>query len=887
MLFERWRYTIPLRVRAVFRWTDADRRLDDELRDHIEHKIDAYVSEGLTPAEARRRALIDLNGLEQVKEHCRDARGVNWLQDISQDVRFSLRMLRKSPGFTVVAVLTFALGIGATTAVFSVVDRILFRSLPYPDADRLVTYGNVAPFEPNEFVTTVDFAEWGNGRGAFASTTSWDYVQDCDLTQAPAARLLCAHVESTFLSTFGVQPLLGRNFTREEDTSSGPKVALLFYSVWKGRFGGDPQVVGRTISLDGQMTTIIGVLPSDFELPTLGAADMLVPEALDPQAFVRSPGHPMLILRAFARLAPGVTIPQARAALESAFQSSHPRGLPKNITLSVRSLRDRQVADARVASWVLFGAVLAVLLIACANVANLILVRSHARQREFAIRGALGAGRARMLRQTLTEGVMLAVTGSALGCGVAYALLKLFAAISPEGILHLNDASLDVRVLAFTLAVSVMSGLFFGIASARRDTSNDALYGRATAANFSRAFFRRALAVMQIAVSFVLLAGAGLLMRSLDNLERVPLGMDASSVVTATIALNPRLYASMSRRGSFFESVEQHLRQVPGVSAFALSDSVPPSGRVEASAFANIEIRGRSTARDETGGMVGYSTVTPGYFSALGIPIVHGRPFVEDDRTPEARVAILNSVLAKRVFPNGDAVGNQLRFQPGGPWLTIVGVSEGVKYVQGDGFISPAESEYYLPLRNAGDAHFQIDTQEHVVLRTSLDPSAVASWMRATLASLDPTVPVTVDSMSERVDNLEARPRFNAALLGMFAAFGILLAALGTYGVLAFLVVQRTREIGLRMALGTRPRDVMAMILAHGAKLALVGIIIGAGGAFAVTRSMHTLLFGVTPADPMTFLGVVIVLVPAALLACYVPACRAMRVDPMVALKYE
>ena len=886
MPLERWRYTIPLRVRSLLRRTEADQQLDDELRDHIERKIADYLSHGLSPAEARRRTLIELNGLEQVKEHCRDARGVTGLQDVSHDVRFGLRMLRKSPAFTVVAVLTFALGIGATTAVFSVVDRILFRSLPYPDAGRLVTYGNIAPFEPNEFVTTVDFAEWGNGDGAFASTTSWDSVQDCDLIQTPAAHLLCAHVDSTFLPTFGIQPLVGRNFTPAEDTPSGPKVALLFYNVWKGRFGGDPQVVGRTISIDGETTTIIGVLPRDFELPTLGGADVLVPEALDPQAFVRSRGRPLRILRAFARLAPGVTIPQARAAIESAFQSSHPRGFPKNITVSVRSLRDRQIGDARLAAWVLFGAVLAVLLIACANVANLILVRSDARQREFAIRATLGAGPARILRQTLTEGVLLAAAGSALGCGVAYTLLKLFAAISPQGIVHLDDASLDIRVLTFTLALSVMSGLFFGIASARRGASNDALYGRA-ASGFSRGLFRRALACAQIAVSFVLLAGAGLLMRSLDNLERVPLGMDASGVVTATISLNPHLYASMSRRESFFESVEQHLRLLPGISAFALCDSVPPSGRLEASAFANIEVRGRSAARDGTGSMVGYSTVTPGYFSALAITIVRGRPFVEEDRGPNARVAILNSVLAKRVFPNGDAVGKQLRFQPNGDWLTVVGVSEGVKSVQGDGFVSPAESEYYLPLRHSGDAHAQIAEQEHVILRTSLDPAAVALWMRATLASLDPTVPVTVDSMSERVGTLEARPRFNAALLGMFAAFGILLAALGTYGVLAFLVVQRTREIGLRLALGTPRRDVMAMILAGGAKLALVGIILGAGGAFAVTRSMRTLLFGVTAADPMTFLGVVIVLAAAALLASYLPARRAMRVDPMVALKYE
>ncbi|HKF52071.1 MAG TPA: ABC transporter permease [Candidatus Acidoferrales bacterium] len=882
-----------------FRRKQWDTERAQELSAYLETETADNIQRGMSPEEAKRVAHLKLGNVARIREEIYKMNSLGFLETTLQDIRYALRGFRRAPAFALTVILAIALGIGATTGVFSVVDRILFRSLPYRHADQLVTFGYVAPIEPNEFLTSPDFAEWGNAHGAFSSTASFNFVRDCDITQAPAARLQCAHVEWTFLPTFGIQPLLGRNFTREEDSpagSAGPsgpdwagggKVALLSYGLWKSRFGADQHIVGKTISLDDQQTTIIGVLPRDFELPTLGEADMLVPEAFPATAFVHSINRPTAILRAFARLAPGVTIAQAKAALQPAFPESLkwvPPGFRNEVSLSVRTLRDRQIEDARLASWVLFGAVLAVLLIACANVANLLLARSTARQREFAIRAALGAAPARLLLQTLTESVALALAGGALGCGFAYALIKIFVAISPHGIVHLSDATLDLRVLAFTLLVSVISGLAFGFASAQRHASNDALYGRASF-GFSRAFFRRALVSAQIAISFVLLVGAGLLIRSLDNLERVPLGMDTSGVITATIALNPRLYTDMSRRQHFFDAIEQRLRQLPGVSAFALTDSAPllPGGSA-ASIYANIEVSGRPRTPQGTGGMVGYSTVTPEFFSALGIPIVNGHAFTEADRSPNANVAILNAVLAKRLFPNGDAVGKQVRFGPDGAWCTIVGVAGGVKYVQNNGFISTAESEYYLPLHHSQSF---VDSEQKIILRTSLGPAAVASWMRSTVGSLDPTVPVTVDSMSERMSQLEARPRFNAALLGIFAALGILLAALGTYGVLAFLVVQRTREIGVRMALGAHPYHVQKMILAQGAMLALAGLVFGVAGAFALTRLMKSLLFGVTPADPAIFVGVAVFLLLVALAACYLPARRAMRVDPLVALRYE
>jgi putative ABC transport system permease protein len=871
---------------AILHRSRAESEMDAELRFHLDTRADDLVRSGVSREEALRRARIEFGGVELTKEECREARGITFLESLFQDLRFALRMLRKSPGFTAIAVLTLALGIGATTAVFSVVDRILFRGLPYPHSDRLVTFGYIAPIEPLEFILAPDFAEWSKASAAFGSTASYDYIQDCDITQAPAERVACVHVSASFLPTLEIQPLLGRNFTPAEDIANAPKVALLFYRLWKSRFGGDPHIVGKIILLDGQLVTILGVLPRNFELPTLARADLLVPEAFPPEAFAHDNTRPMPILRAFARLKPGVTMEQAKAALQPSFQASLkwvPPGFRKEVSLSVRSLRDRQIQGARLASWVLFGAVLAVLLIACANVANLLLARSTARQREFAIRAALGAGPARLLRQKLAESLTLALAGGALGCGLAYALLKILVAISPQGILHLDDATLDLRVLLFTLVVSIACGIVFGFASTRPAVFNEALYGRASS-TLSRAFFRRALVSAQIAISFVLLAGAGLLIRSLDNLERAPLGMDASGVITATIALNPRLYSDMSRREIFFAEIEQRLRQLPGVSAFAMSDTLPPSGPEEASIYANIEVPGRPHTPQGTGGMVGYRTVTPGYFSTLGIPILRGRGFTQTDRSPDVGVTILGSLLANRLFPAGDALGKQVRFQPNSAWCSVIGIAGNVKYVQGSGFVAPAESEYYLPQQRS--AHF-VDSQQRIILRTSLNPAAVASWMRKTVASLDPTVPVTIDSMSQRVRQLEARPRFNAALLGIFATIGILLAALGTYGVLAFLVAQRMREIGICMALGAQRRDVMKLILAQGTKLALAGLFIGVAGALAVTRSMTALLFEVKPVDPVIFSGVAIFLILVALAACYIPARRATKIDPIVALRYE
>ena len=465
---------------------------------------------------------------------------------LAQDLRYAARGFVRSPTFTVAAVLAIALGTGAGTAVFSVVDRILFRSLPYPQSDRLVSVGFVAPIIPQEFMLGTDYLEWRARQQPFKSLTSWTGISDCDLTGANPVRLECAQVEANFLPTLGIQPIAGRNFTRDEDRPNATPVALLSYGLWQSRFGGDRQVVGKTIPLDGRPATILGVLPPQFEVPTLEHADVLVPQAMDEAAQHRP--NTGRVLQSIARLKPGVTPAQAAAALQPLFQESLqfvPGPFRKEVKLRVRSLRDRQIHDARLASWILLGAVLAVLLIACANVANLLLARAATRQRELAVRLALGASRARLARQTLTESLLLAATGGAAGCLLAAALLRVFVAIAPEGIPRLQQAAIDLRVLLFTLLVSLACGVVFGLAPALQQHAHpraETLAGwRSLGARHY--LFRHALVAAQICASLVLLTGASLLLRSLWNLQNQPLGMRTGSVLTASVTLGQKSYS--------------------------------------------------------------------------------------------------------------------------------------------------------------------------------------------------------------------------------------------------------------------------------------------------------------------------------------------------------
>ena len=803
------------------------------------------------------------------------------LDILIHDLRYGARGLVRSPTFALAAIFAIALGIGAGAAVFSVVDRILFRSLPYAHADRLVSVGFVAPIIPQEFMLGADYVEWRARQRPFSSLTSWNGVFDCDLSDAHAVRLVCSQVEATLLPTLGVQPIVGRNFSREEDRPNGPRVALLSYGLWQSRFGGDPRVAGKTVSVDGQDTTVIGVLPRDFELPTLEHVDLLVPQALN-EAEQRRP-RTGRVLWSIARLKPGVTAAEAAAELQPLFQESLqfvPGPFRKEVSLRVRSLRDRQIHEARLASWILLGAVLAVLLIACANVANLLLARAAARRRELAVRLALGASRVRLARQALTESLILAAAGGAAGCALAVILLRVFVAIAPEGIPRLEQASVDPRVLLFAVGVSLVCGVLFGVAPALEHPRAEALTGWRTL-GARQHWLRHALVAGQICASLVLLTGASLLLRSLWNLEEQPLGMHTEGVLTASITLGQKSYADPVRQLAFFEELERRLARLPGIAHFAISDSVPPAGAARDMIYAAIDVAGRPPLGEGTGGMVTWRMITPSYFAALRAPILRGRDFREEDRDPNHNSVILSDSLARRLFPGQDPLGQQIRPGRAGAWLTVVGVAADVKNTP---LMLPDQPEYYVARKHgaANPGHFAT-----AILRGPSDPAAMARWVRTTVASIDPALPVEIQTLDQRVGRLAQRPRFDAWLLTLFAAMGLLLSAIGLYGVVSFLVAQRTREIGVRVALGATPRDVARLVLGHAARWTALGVAIGLLGSLFTARLLSSMLFHLSARDPWVLASAVAALWAVAMLAAWMPSRRAARVDPMEALRQE
>ncbi len=802
--------------------------------------------------------------------------GILW-----QDLRYAMRGFLRNPTFTLTAVLAMALGIGATSAVFSVVDRVLFRSLPYRDADRLVSVGLLAPIEPAEFMLGADYVEWRQQQKPFESLTAMGGIRPCDLTDQTPIRVDCAQVESTFLRTFRVAPILGRNFVADEDRPNAPRVALLSYGFWQSRFAGSRDIIGKAISLDGRPTTIIGVLPRDFEMPNLARPEILVPLALDLAQQQRP--NTGRVLRSYARLQSGVSVPQAAAALQPLFEESRkwvPAAFRNEVKFSVRPLRDRQIQDVQLASWILLGAVLAVLLIACANVANLLQARGVARRQELAIRMALGATQSRLIRQQLVECLVLALLAGAAGCVLAQGLLQVFIAIAPQGIPRIQQATLDGRILLFALGVTLLSGVLFGIATAFRRPRADALVGTRTV-GLAPGLIQRLLVATQIAVSFVLLVSAGLLLRSLVNLQRTPLGLQAEKVVTANIVLGRHAYPQPAQQSQFFERLEARLKSIPGITTVALSDSVPPSGRTQMMLYAAIEVASRPRFAEGTGGSITWRSVTPGYFAALQIPILRGRSFREEDCSPAQNVTVISDSLARRLFHNEDPLGKQLRFGLAGPWYTVAGVAADVKNA---GLTSGSEPEYYLVRRNSPDNAYDHST---AIIRSDFAADNVAAWVRREIAALDPTLPVTIQTMNERLGALRQRPNFNATLLGIFAAIGVSLAAIGVYGVVAFLVAERTREFGVRMALGITPAGILRFVLRRGMLPVAAGVLIGLIASLASGRLLRELLFEVSATDVATYAAVAFTLAVAALLGCYVPARRAMRVDPAFALRHE
>jgi predicted permease len=669
-------------------------------------------------------------------------------------------------------------------------------------------------------------------------------------------------------------------------------VALLAFGLWQDRFGGDRDVVGRTISLDGQPTRVLGVLPRDFEFPTLASTSVLVPEALDESVVQRN--QLGTVVRVFGRMKPGASIEQTKAELQPLFRGfveSAPPPFRKVLRLQVRSIRDLQIHDSRRAAWLLLASALAVLLIACANAANLVLARSAGRRHELAVRSALGAGRPRLFQQRLTESVLLALMGGAAGIGLASVVVRVFVALAPAGIPRLAEATVDGRVLLFVLFVSLASGILFGTVPALERPMTQMLVVSATG-GVRRGRLRQVLVVAQVWMAVVLLASALLFVRSLLNLETEPLGMNTRNIVTSQITLGQQRYSGAVERLRFFEELERKLKQLPGFGSVALSDSLPPNTPARTMPYMALQGEGESPLGPEQGigGVVGWRSVTPEYFSVLGIPLLRGRTFQEQDRASGASTIVLNQALAQRLFPDKEALGKTVRFHTDRTALTapftVISVTGNT---QNQGLGSRIGPEYYMVLHTENDVVFNYpDSQRvNIVVRSVLGPQTVAQELQNTIQTLDPTLPVEVNTLGQSVAKLAERPRFSAALLSMFAVVGLLLTALGIYGVVSLLVSQRTQEIGIRVALGAPPESVTRMMVWQASTWIGIGVAGGILGAIVVSRWIGSLLFGIQANDPATLAEAALLLLMVALFGAWIPARGAAKVDPMVALRYE
>jgi putative ABC transport system permease protein len=872
--------------------------LTEEMQAHLTLAEREATEAGQSPKEARHAARREFGNIGVAEEVTRDAWGWRWMAEALQDVRYGVRNMLRTPGFTAVTILTLALGIGANTAIFSVVNAVLFRALPYRDAGRLVWATNFVPGQGQNLVFTDEYAAYRTQNHMFENIAAYSAAAEYTLTGAGAPqRLRGAQVTASFLDVLGVTPQLGRNFLPEEDRPAGSKAALLSYAIWKSNFGADSNVVGKVIALDDTPYTVIGILRPDFEFLDNTPADVLVPFQLADSSIQSVNGQVRVMIQPLsvvARLRRGATIAGAPNELD-AINKGVLGGLPPNLKrllgearAQVFLLHDHEVGNVRPALLVLLGAVGFVLLIGCANVANLQLARAAAREKEVAIRNALGASRWRMARLLLAESSAMALAGGAAGLLLADWAIRLIHRFAPTDIPHLEGAQLNGSVLIFTLGVSLLTGILFGLApvlAAFRVSLNNTLKETGSQSG-TGAGTRRAqcvLMVAEIALSFVLFIGAGLLIKSFHRLTAIPPGFDPHGVLTAQVALPLDQYQSIDQQRSFFQQLVEKLQALPGVASAGATSSIPLRGNMMIS---TIQIEGQAPT---VLGMANVPTasldaVTPGYFAALRVPLIEGRLLDERDGANAPNAVVVNQAFVRRYFEKEDPIGKKFNAGMGRvtrgplPW-TIVGVIGDIKQ---QGLASEVMPEVLASALQW--PRFMMT----LVLRTSVEPVSLVSAVRKQVSDLDKNLPVYgVQTMEEVLSEEVAAQRFNAGALAGFAGLALLLAAVGIYGVMAYAVSQRTREMGVRIALGAGTANVLRMILGQGLRLAVIGVGLGLAASFALTRLMSGLLFGVKPSDPETFILVTAALLAVALVACWIPAWRATRVDPVIALRYE
>ena len=880
-----WMGELGRRIVALLRWGRVQRDLDEEMRMHLELRAEEERARGLPPRAAHRAAQRRFGNRTLLREAGGDAWGWNWLLHLAQDVRFALRTMRRSPGFTAVAVLALALGIGANTAIYSVVDGVLLRSLPYADEDGLVVvlHGGDYPVAP------ANFRDWREQSRAFERMGAAQYWTANLMSESGSEQIMALQITADVLPLLGVQPAMGRSFTADEEVPGNDRSVILGHALWQRRFAGDPAILGRKLNLGGRPFTVVGVMPESFRFAPFWAtkAEMWVPLAFPPDV-AASRVHNSL--RPFARLRPGVSLEAAQADI-AAITGRLERAFPgTNQDVTVMSLKEKVVGPIRPQLVVLLCTVAFVLFIACANLAHLLLARAAARQREHAVRAALGASRSRLVRQLLTESILFAVLGGAAGLVLALWGVPLLVALQPGDIPRLEEVGVDGRALLFMVAVSLLSGFAVGLAPALQASRVDLAPslkdgGRGAGDGRRKARLRGLLVVSQVALTLALLVGAGLMIRTFAALRAIDPGFDPEDVVTMTVSLAGSSQAAPARRIGFFEELVREVEAQPGVTSASIINHLPLAGDTWSMRYA---VEGRPPPAPGQEPRAIYRVVMPGYFETMKIPLVRGRDVSAADAERAPAAVVVNERLARTQWPGQDPIGKRIDIEGTGRWLTVVGVAKDARQAS---WSAPSQSEVYIPF-GQGQMYLEILSEARMymtlVARTGIDPAATVPAIQRAVRGLDAHVTLSdVHTMERVVELANARPRFYLVLLAAFAGLALTLAFIGIYGVMSYSVSQRTHEIGVRMALGARRRDVLLLVLRQTLIMTVAGIAIGLAASVALARLMASLVYGVSPVDPLTLVSVAGLLALVAAAATYVPARRATRIEPMIALRSE
>jgi predicted permease len=888
-----------------FHRSQTENDLEVELRSHIQLRADDLERFGLTRPEAERRARIEFGGHERVKEECREAIAGNFIDILIQDMHFGLRMLRKSPGFAATIMLTIALGVGATTAIFTVVDSTLLQPLPYSHAEQLVSIQFDLPGIGARDIG-MSQPEWQDlqqsGIFEYVSPTWFDENNLTGSSQPARVRLLI--VAPNYFALLRAQPELGRAFDPHYTAPGFIPEILISDALWKRNFGGDPNILEKSVRMDTDLYRIVGVMPPGFDSPGRSAEERNI-ETWAATSFYGPPlpDQPLRNRRnlptAIARLKPGLTIAAAQRRIDwlvASVQKRFPSDYPNRWAVRLHPLKDIVVGDVRRPLLLLFSAVMLVLLIGCVNVANLLLARASARGREMGIRQALGAPRTRLIRQLLTESLILSLLGGVAGVAIVFAIKGSLLPFVPQTLPRLNDISISWSVLIFALVVSTLSGVVFGLAPALQAGRLDLTHAlnqeaRGSTGSGERARTRRALVIAEFALSLVLMIAAGLLLHSFWDLLNVRLGFNPQSVLSVRTRLpypndvSIDKYATEAQEAPFIRELLRRCKSLPGVEQVAIGDpaAIPLDqsqrdlNTLEGKLFVTFD--GQS-ARADAASLIERSRVTSEYFQLVGIPLLRGRLFNEFDNDTAPQVAVVNEAFARTYWPNDNAIGK--RFQstkPDSPWITVVGV---IANARTQSLVQTDLPQLYLNIYQDSAKHLTI------FLRGPVDTASIPDQVRAQVQALDPTLPVFgAQTLAQTVSDSLSQRRFSMEMITSFAVTALLLAALGIYGVISYMVSERTQEIGIRLALGAQPRNILRIVLGQGLRLALTGAVVGLICAIGLSHLMANLLYGVKPTDPLTFASVVLLFVTVAIVACYVPARRATKIDPMVALRYE